>query len=116
MRWSSNGEDEGGGKNQKRIGFIENFISNLQRGLKKNEEMQDSLKGLREERERMQKSYILQQWKEQAGEGWKHIQETGRRSWENVREGLKKTKDGLSKVILALNTIREQSLCVIDNI
>ena len=98
VRWSSEGDEERGGKNQKRVGFIENFMSNLQRGLKRNKEMQESLKGLREERERMQKSYVLQRWKDQSVESWKRAKEGGRRGWEVVRESLTTTRAGLSKV------------------
>lgn len=106
MRWSSSdgGSDGGsgsdrGGKNQRRGGFIENFISNMQRGLKRNKGMQESLKGLREERERMQQSYVLQRWKQQAGEGWERVKGSGRKGWGVVREGWGKTRDTLSKVL-----------------
>ena len=99
-RWSS-GSDGGGEerkKEQKRAGFIENFVKNIQQGLKRNKEMQESLKGLREERERMQKSYVLQRWKEQVGEGWEKVKEGGSKGWEVVRQGWWKARHGLSKV------------------
>ena len=78
---------------------MENFMSNLQRGLQRDKEMQESLKGLREERERMQQSYLMQRWKKQAVEGWEKAREEGRRGWEVVKEGWGKTRDGLGKVL-----------------
>ena len=106
VRWSSSGGEEGGGersgKSQRRAGFIENLLSNLQQGLQRNKEMQDSLKGLREERERMQRSYFLQRWKEGAEEGWEKAREGGKRGWKVVREGWGKTREGLSKVTFRL--------------
>lgn len=101
-RWSSGGGGGGGederGKNQRRAGFIENFIKNFQQGLQRNKDMQESLKGLREERERMQKSYVIQQWKEQVSEGWERAGERGRKGFEAVKEQWKKTRKELSKV------------------
>lgn len=103
VRWNS-GSDGGGEekrKEQRRAGFIENFLNNIQQGLKRNKEMQESLKGLREERERMQKSYVLQRWKEQVEEGWEKVKEGGSKGWEVVRQGWWKARDGLSKVCIA---------------
>ena len=102
VRWSSGGEEGGeerSGKNKRRIGFVENFLSNLQQGLQRNKDMQESLKGLREERERMQRSYVLQRWKEGAEEGWEKAREGGRKGWELVRNSWGKTREGLSKVL-----------------
>lgn len=104
MRWNSGSSDDGGEKRrkeQRRAGFFENFLNNIQQGLKRNKEMQESLKGLREERERMQKSYVLQRWKEQVGEGWEKVKEGGSKGWEVVRQGWWKARDGLSKVCIA---------------
>ncbi|CAI8013226.1 Mitochondrial import inner membrane translocase subunit TIM44 [Geodia barretti] len=102
VRWSSGGEEGGeerSGKNKRRIGFVENFLSNLQQGLQRNKDMQESLKGLREERERMQRSYVLQRWKEGAEEGWEKAREGGRKGWELVRNSWGKTREGLSKTV-----------------
>lgn len=103
VRWNSGGEGgEGPGKNQKRAGFFENFLSNLQQGLKRNKEMQESLQGLREERERMQRSYVLQQWREEVEESWRKAREGGRKGWEVVGNLWGKTRKGLSKVYNSL--------------
>lgn len=103
VRWNSGGGDSGGdgrGKSEKRAGFFESFVRNLQQGLERNKEMQESLKGLREERERMRKSYVFQRWKEQAGEGWEQAREGSRKSWEVVRGVWSKTRDRVGKVCL----------------
>ena len=113
MRWSSGdgGDGEGAGKNQKKTGFIENFLSNLQQGLKRNKDMQESLQGLQEERERMQKSYLLQRWKEQAEESWGRARESGREGWGVIRRGWGRTREGLSKVCRWSVTRRDPPLC-----
>lgn len=101
VRWSSEDSNKGGdgqGKDDKRVGFFENFVTNLQQGLKRNKDMQESLKGLREERERMRKSYIFQRWKEQAGEGWERAREGSRKGWEVAREVWRDTRDRVGKV------------------
>lgn len=101
VRWSSEDSNSGGrGKGEKRVGFFENFVTNLQQGLKRNKEMQESLKGLREERERMRKSYVFQRWKEQAGEGWERAREGSKKGWEMAREVWSKTRDRVDKVYL----------------
>ena len=105
VRWSSSGSggEEGSGENsgkgQKRQGFVESFLSNVQQGMKRNKEMQESLKGLREERERMQRSFVWQRWKEGAEESWEKTRDGGRKGWEVVKEGLSKTKESLNKVM-----------------
>lgn len=101
VRWNSEDGNRGGdgrGKDDKRVGFFENFVTNLQQGLKRNKDMQESLKGLREERERMRKSYIFQRWKEQAGEGWERAREGSRKGWEVTRQVWRETRDRVGKV------------------
>lgn len=100
VRWNSGGGDSGGDGREKRAGFIESFVRNLQQGLKRNKEMQESLKGLREERERMRKAYVFQRWKEQAGEGWEQAREGSRKSWAVVRGVWNKTRNRVGKVCL----------------
>ena len=99
MRWSSSDNGEGGeGGEGKQKGFLERFVGNVRRGLERDKEMQESLKGLQEERQRMQQSYVLQRWKEQAGEGWEKMRDGGRRGWEVVIGAWGKTKETVSKV------------------
>ena len=53
---SESGKGGGGGG-----GFFQNFVSNLRRGLFKDKEMQENLKGFQEETDKMQQSFVLQQ-------------------------------------------------------
>ena len=69
---SESGKGGGGGG-----GFFQNFVSNLRRGLFKDKEMQENLKGFQEETDKMQQSFVLQQArlkmglaKVAAGGGW----------------------------------------------
>ena len=45
-------------------GFFKSFVENLQKGFEKNKELQDGLKGLQEEREKLGGSYYVQAAKE----------------------------------------------------
>ena len=60
VRWFSS---EGSGHGSGRGGFIRNFLDNLRKGLEK-KEMQESLKGFHEEREKLEKSYVMQSARE----------------------------------------------------
>ena len=59
VRWQS-GSSQGGGGAERRHGFFANFLANLQKGLERNKDMQESLKGFHEERSKLQQSYYLQ--------------------------------------------------------
>ena len=69
VRWQSGGGGgasggntggpQGGGR-----GFFQNFVDNLRKGLERNREMQEGLKGFQEEREKMKQSYFMQAAKE----------------------------------------------------
>lgn len=61
---SSSGKPPGGGSGGGGGGgnFFQNFIENFRKGMK-GSEVQESLKGFNEEREKMQQSYVVQQAK-----------------------------------------------------
>ena len=67
--------------------------------------MQESLKGLQEERERMQRSYVVQRWREQAEESLEKARESGRKGWVAFRRGWGKTREGLNKVFTTVHSL-----------
>lgn len=84
------GASGGGGAGGGRKGFFQNFFDNLKRGVEKNQEIQESLKGFHEEREKLHQSYVMQQVKlkfaaavekmgalsQKGTEGWKVVKDT----------------------------------------
>ena len=105
VRWySSNGQGggasgggggAGGGGGRK--GFFQNFFDNLRKGVEKNQEIQDSLKGFHEEREKLHQSYVAQQARLKLAAAVERMRELGQRGM----EGLKTFKDSSSKVQLS---------------
>ncbi|XP_064390541.1 mitochondrial import inner membrane translocase subunit TIM44-like isoform X2 [Halichondria panicea] len=89
-RWYSGGGASSGGGGRK--GFFRNFIENIRKGVNQNREMQESLKGFHEERDKLQKSHVMQQAKEKAAEATTKVFEYG-------AKGLEITKQGYSQVI-----------------
>ena len=75
-------------------GFFQNFFDNLKKGVEKNQEIQDSLKGFHEEREKLHQSYVAQQARLKLAAAVERMRELGRRGL----EGLKVVKDSSSKV------------------
>ena len=84
----------GGGAGGGRRGFFQNFFDNLKKGVEKNQEIQDSLKGFHEEREKLHQSYVAQQARLKLVAAVERMRELGRRGL----EGLKVVKDSSSKV------------------
>ena len=80
----------GGGK-----GFFQNFFDNLKKGVEKNQEMQESLKGFHEEREKLQQSYVAQQVKLKFAAAIEKLGAVGRKGAERWRL----FKDTSSKVL-----------------
>lgn len=102
-RWYSGGGASGrggasGGSGGGRKGFFQNFIENIRKGLNQNREMQESLKGFHEEREKLQKSYILQQAKEKAAEATSKVFEYGTKGVEMTKQSYTQVKEGTAKV------------------
>ena len=69
VRWSSSGthgerggkgEEGGEGGGGKQGGLLRNFIDNVWRGLERDKDMQDSLRGFHEERTKLEQSYVVQ--------------------------------------------------------
>ena len=85
---SSGGGGAGGGRKR------QNFFDNLKKGVEKNQEIQDSLKGFHEEREKLHQSYVAQQARLKLAAAVERMRELGRRGL----EGLKVVKDSSSKV------------------
>lgn len=88
---ASGGAGGGGGG---RKGFFQNFFNNLKRGVEKNQEMQESLKGFHEEREKLHQSYLVQQAKLKFEAAVEKLGALGRRG----AEGWKSVKESSSKV------------------
>ncbi len=95
-RWYSKGGASGGGGPRK--GFFQNFIENIRKGLNQNREMQESMKGFHEERDKLQKSYVMQQAKEKAVEATSKVYEYGAKSIEMTKQGYEQVKEGTAKV------------------
>ena len=89
---SNSGGGAGGGRRSR--GFFQNFFDNLKKGVEKNQEIQDSLKGFYEEREKLHQSYVTQQARLKLAAAVERMRELGRRGL----EGLKVVKDSSSKV------------------
>lgn len=101
VRWSSSGEGGGGGgkgEEQKRAGFVQNFLSNLRKSFERNKEMQESLQGLQEERHRMKQSYVVQAAKERLTAAWTVVWGASSRGVGIAREGWGRVRDRFSKV------------------
>ena len=92
---SSGGGGTGGGG---RKGFFQNFFENLRKGVNQNREMQESLKGFQEEREKLQKSYVVQQAKEKAVEAKNRVFEYGVKGVEMTKQGYSQMRESTSKV------------------
>ena len=84
----------GAGLEGEEEGFFQNFFDNLKNGIEKNQEIQDSLKGFHEEREKLHQSYVAQQARLKLSAAVERMGELGRRGL----EGLKVVKDSSSKV------------------
>ena len=85
-----------GGAGGGRKGFFQNFFDNLKKGVEKNQEIQESLKGFHEEREKLHQSYVMQQVKLKfaaAVEKMRVLSQKGMEGWRVV-------KDTSSKVLL----------------
>ena len=56
------GKGEGGGEGGggKQGGLLQNFIDNVWRGLERDKDMQDSLRGFHQERTKLEQSYVVQ--------------------------------------------------------
>ena len=89
------GKSGGGG------GFFQNFVDNLRKAIK-GSEVQDSLKGFNEEREKMQQSYVIQQTKLK----WKVLSEKlghiGSKGSEKTHKGWSAVKKTSSKVSITV--------------
>lgn len=76
---------------------MQNFLKNFREGMK-GSEVQESLKGFHEEREKMQQSYVVQQAKLK----WKAMSEkvgaVSKKSSEKAQTGWSTVKDTSSKV------------------
>ena len=100
VRWYSStnqgggGARGGGGGGAGRKGFFQNFLDNLKKGVEKNQEMQESLKGFHEEREKLHQSYIAQQARLKFAAALEKMAGLGRRGV----EGWKAVRDSSSKV------------------
>ncbi len=75
-------------------GFFQTFLDNLKKGVEKNQEMQESLKGFHEEREKLHQSYVAQQVRLKFAAALEKIASLGQRG----AEGWKTVKDSSSKV------------------
>ena len=84
----------GGGGAGGRKGFFQNFFDNLKKGVEKNQEIQESLKGFHEEREKLHQSYVAQQIRLKFAAALEKMAGVGRRG----AEGWKVVKDSSSKV------------------
>ena len=84
----------GGGAEGGRRGSFQNFFDNLKKGVEKNQEIQDSLKGFHEKREKLHQPYVAQQARLKLAAAVERMRELGRREL----EGLKVVKDSSSKV------------------
>ena len=104
VRWYSSGNQKSGGSSGgsssggSRKGFFQNFIDNLRRGFEKNREMQESLKGFHEEREKLEQSYVMQQARVKTIAAMEKAVEYGAKGIEMTREGLKKMRQSTSNV------------------
>ena len=105
MRWytegntgggASGGSSGGGGGGRK--GFFQTFLDNLRKGVNQNREMQESLKGFQEEREKLQKSYVMQQAKERAVEAKNRMFEYGAKGIEMTKQGYSQVRESTSEV------------------
>lgn len=101
VRWFSSGNQKtggssGGGSDGGSKGFFQNFISNLRRGFEKNREMQESLKGFHEEREKLEQSYVIQQIKLKTVAAMEKAVEYGAKGVEKTRQGWKKMRESTS--------------------
>ena len=83
----------GGGGGAGRKGFFQNFLDNLKKGVEKNQEMQESLKGFHEEREKLHQSYVAQQVRLKFAAALEKMAGLGRRGaerWKAVRDSSSK--------------------------
>ena len=85
----------GGGGAGGRKGFFQNFLDNLKKSVEKNQDIQESLKGFHEEREKLHQSYVAQQVRLKFAAALEKVAGLGRRG----AEGWKVVKDSSSKVI-----------------
>ena len=88
------GASGGGGGTGGRKGFFQNFLDNLKKGVEKNQEIQESLKGFHEEREKLHQSYVAQQVRLKFAAALEKLSSLGQKGV----EGWKVVKDSSSKV------------------
>ena len=88
------GASGGGGGAGGKKGFFQNFLDNLKKGVEKNQEIQESLKGFHEERDKLHQSYVAQQVRLKFAAALEKLSGLGRRG----AEGWKVVKDSSSKV------------------
>lgn len=105
-RWYS-GTNQGGGASGggsgnggARKGFFQNFMDNMRKGFNQNREMQESLKGFHEEREKLQKSYVLQQAKQK-------VIDVKDKALEYGGKGIELTKQGYSRLRLTTSKVNK---------
>lgn len=89
------GASRGGGAGGGGKGFFQNFFDNLKKGVEKNQEIQESLKGFHEEREKLHQSYVMQQVKLKFAAAVEKIGALGQKG----AEGWRVVKDTSSKVL-----------------
>lgn len=99
VRWYTGGsKGRGGASGGGRKGFFQNFIENLRKGVNQNRDMQESLKGFHEEREKLQQSHVVQQAKEKAMEATNKVLEYGAKSMDMTKQSYSQMKKSTAKV------------------
>ena len=109
---SGGGSGNGGG----RKGFFQNFIDNVRKGLNQNREMQENLKGFHEEREKLQRSYVLQQAKQKVIDAKDKALEYGVKGIGLTKQGFSRVHQTTSKVNMFNVQRSKHSMNSIDHI
>lgn len=117
-RFSTDSQGAGGGKGSKPPegeggNFFQNFAQNIRKAMKGNE-VQESLKGFNEEREKMKQSYVIQQAKLKWSAMVEGLGKAASRSSEEANKGwsaVKKTSSKVSSKPWLMLTCRMHWIC-----